>query len=65
MNGRCYIPTFGILLTCMKSQKARFTGSYCKVNYATQKDIQDALIQPPEDGPLELIILRVKIRPDG
>lgn len=32
MNGRCYIPTFGILLTCMKSQKARFTGSYCKVN---------------------------------
>lgn len=48
-----------------RAKKLDLRDHIAKSTTATQKDIQDALIQPPEDGPLELIILRVKIRPDA
>ncbi|GIC94484.1 uncharacterized protein Aud_001812 [Aspergillus udagawae] len=48
-----------------RAKKLDLQDHIAKSTTATQKDIKDALFQPLQDGPLELIILRVKTRPDG
>ncbi|GFF98312.1 lipase/esterase, partial [Aspergillus udagawae] len=48
-----------------RAKKLDLQDHIAKSTTATQKDIKDALFQPLQDGPLDLIILRVKTRPDA